>query len=140
MSRTIANSILRIDSAARAQWLWPLMIEILVTPWTRLATSLPNVSVISSSVESVSSTTSCSRAATTVAVSSRVSTRMAATSRGWMMNGSPEARNCPEWRALAQRAAATILRRASSSYSSPAASSRSQKRFTSRREAAVTRG
>ena len=114
-SRTIANSILRIDSAARDQWLWPLMIEILVTPCTRFATSLPNVAVISSTVESVSSTTSCSSAATTVAVSSRVSTRVAATSSGWMMNGSPLARNWPEWRALDQRAAATISSRAGSS-------------------------
>ena len=84
------------------------MMEILVTPWTRPATSSPKVSVISSRVEPVSSTTSWSSAATSVAVSRRVSSRMDATSRGWMMKGSPLARNWPEWRALAQRAAATI--------------------------------
>ena len=81
-SRTIANNILRIDSAARAQWLCPLMMEILVTPWTRPATSAPNAAVISSRVEPVSSTTSWSSAAITVSASRRVSTRMAATSSG----------------------------------------------------------
>ncbi len=70
MSRAMATSILRKFSACRSSLEAKLILESLVTPSTRKATSWPNSRSMSVVVASVSSTTSWRSPAHTLAVSS----------------------------------------------------------------------
>ncbi len=96
-SVTMASSILRTFSAWRSSRLANWILSILVTPSTMCATWSPKLAAISSLVAGVSSTESCSRPAAMAVESSFISASTSATSSGWMMYGSPEARVCPAW-------------------------------------------
>ena len=82
MSADMARIILRKFSACRSSWLAKVILDSLVSPSTRTATSFPKFSSICLSVARVSSTVSCRIPVTIDAASSFMSARMLATSMG----------------------------------------------------------
>ena len=66
-----------------------------VTPSTSIFTSNPKLASISDKSMPVSSTTSCKSPAAITDELAPISLRRFATAIGWIMYGSPLARNCP---------------------------------------------
>ncbi len=95
MSRLIATTILRIDSACVFSPNWTL--SSLVTPSTMAAISGPKSAVSCAIVYVVSSTVSCSRAAQSVGSVMPSSARIVVTASGCVMYASPDLRVCPWW-------------------------------------------
>ena len=92
-----------------------MRLEILVSPSTMPAISLPNSRAMSSVRTSESSTTSCSSAAAMVVLSSSCSARISATAMLWETKSSPDIRFWPRWADALKRSARSISSRSSRS-------------------------